>query len=244
MTAAIAAILFDKDGTLLDYWQTWVPINREVALFAAGGDQQLAASLLRAGGHDPLTDHVAPGSVLASAGMAEIAACFAAVLGPRTPPRLEAEIDRIFRDGGARHSVLMPGAVATVRALKARGIRVGLASNDSIGGLKASLSRHPGVLELFEFTCGCDSGYGSKPEPGMGLAFAAHLGVPPAACAMVGDSTHDLEMAERAGFGLRIAVLGGTGTRANLAPHADVVLDGIADLLALPALQGQPLVRR
>ena len=29
---AIRGILFDKDGTIIDYWRTWVPINREAAL--------------------------------------------------------------------------------------------------------------------------------------------------------------------------------------------------------------------
>ena len=32
---AIRGILFDKDGTIIDYWRTWVPINREAALYAA-----------------------------------------------------------------------------------------------------------------------------------------------------------------------------------------------------------------
>ena len=235
--SAIRAILFDKDGTIIDYWKTWVPINREVALFAAGGDPLLADELLCAGGHDPKTDHVAPGSVLAAAGMDGIARCFAGVLGARTPPDLERSIDRIFRDGGARHSVLMDGAVDVVVELRQRGFRVGLATNDTIGGLHASLSRHPGVVDLFEFVAGCDSGYGSKPAPGMALAFADHVGIAPGACAVVGDSTHDLEMAARAGYGLEVAVLGGTGTRVTLAPHAGVVVEDLRALLALPELQ-------
>ena len=37
-TMAIRGVLFDKDGTIIDYWRTWVPINREVALYAAGGN--------------------------------------------------------------------------------------------------------------------------------------------------------------------------------------------------------------
>ena len=236
--AHIRGVLLDKDGTILDYARTWVPINREVALFAAGGDRALADQLLRAGGHDPVTDHVAPGSVLAAAGMDGIARCFAEVLGARTPPDLERRIDGIFRDGGARHAVLMDGAVDVVVELRRRGFRVGLATNDTIGGLHASLSRHAGVVALFEFVAGCDSGWGSKPDPGMALAFAHHVGVSPAACAVVGDSTHDLEMAARAGYGLKIAVLGGTGTAASLAPHADVVLAEIGALLALAALHG------
>ena len=54
----IRGVLLDKDGTLLDYARTWVPINRQVALAAARGDKALADQLLLAGGHDPATDAV------------------------------------------------------------------------------------------------------------------------------------------------------------------------------------------
>jgi phosphoglycolate phosphatase len=105
----IRGILFDKDGTLLDYWKTWVPINREAALFAAAGDEALADELLQRAGHNPVTNHVTSGSVLAVGSHDEIAAAFAATLGLRTPANLAKEVERVFREGGGRHSVLMEG---------------------------------------------------------------------------------------------------------------------------------------
>ena len=81
----IRGILFDKDGTILDYARTWVPINREAALHAASGDEALAAELLRAHGQDPDTGAVVGGSLLAAGSIAEIADAFAAHLGERTP---------------------------------------------------------------------------------------------------------------------------------------------------------------
>jgi phosphoglycolate phosphatase len=152
---AIRGILFDKDGTIIDYGRTWVPINRQVALFAANGNASLAADLLLVGGHDPATDCVAAGSVLAAGSVAAIASLFAAHLGPRSPPDLAMGIELIFRRGGALHSVLIPGARETIGELARRGFRVGLATNDSLGGLTAFLARH-GILELFEFNAGCD----------------------------------------------------------------------------------------
>jgi phosphoglycolate phosphatase len=46
---------------------------------------------------------------------------------------------------------------------------------------------------------------------------------------MVGDSTHDLHAGRGAGMAT-VAVLTGVAGRAALAPHADVVLNSIAEL--------------
>ncbi len=235
MTGAtkIRGVLFDKDGTLLDYWRTWGPINREVARFSAGGDPKLADDLLRLGGHDPRTDRITPGSVLAAGSHDEVAALFAEHMRGRTPPNLALEIERIFRDGGARYSVLMEGVEPVLDALQRAGLRLGVATNDSAGGLAASLGRHSGFIERFEFLAGCDSGHGAKPEPGMATAFAQAMGLEMRAIAVVGDAVHDLEMGRRASAGLKIGVLGGTSAHADLAPHADLVLGHLSELPAV-----------
>lgn len=228
----IRGVLFDKDGTLLDYARTWPPINREAAIYAAGGDVTLAGELLTLGGQDPATGRVQPGSVLAVGTHEEIAAVFAGRLRGRTPPGLAEAIAHIFCEGGARHAVLVEGALAALRTLAAAGLRLGVATNDGIGGLRASLGRHPEANALLEFQYGCDSGHGAKPSPGMALAFCAAAGLEPASIAVVGDGVHDLEMGRRAGAGLRVGVLGGTSGRADLAPYADLMLASVADLPA------------
>ncbi len=232
--AHIRGVLLDKDGTILDYARTWVPINREVALAAARGEPALADRLLAAGGHDPATDHVTPGTPLAAGTADDIAACFAMVLGQRTPPDLPATITRIFADGGGSHAVLLDGAHAAIAALKRMGLAVGLATNDSDGGMRASL-RRVGLLQSFDYLVAADGGHGAKPGPGMALAFARAMAIEPAHLAAVGDATHDLDMARAAGYGLRIAVLSGTGTRTDLTPHADAILPSIVNLPALLA---------
>ena len=225
----IRGILFDKDGTLLDYWKTWVPINRQAALFAARGDKALASVLLRAGGHDPETDVVASGSVMAVGSIDDIAHTFASVLAADAPAQLGAHVERIFTEGGARHSVMIEGVTDALKQLKARGLRLGVATNDSARGLESSLAPH-GLLGLFEFLAGCDSGHGAKPEPGMAHAFCAATGLEPAHVAIVGDAVHDLEMGRRAGLGLKVGVLTGTSAREDLLPHADVVLESATGL--------------
>lgn len=232
----IRGILFDKDGTILDYARTWVPTNREAALYAASGDATLAAELLRAHGQDPDTGAITADSLLAAGSIVEIADAFAAQLGSRAPAGLTASLDRIYVEGGIKYATLIAGADRTLALLKGHGLRIGVATNDSAAGLEASLKR-TGVLGMFEFAAGFDSGYGTKPDPGMARAFCKATGLRPAEIAVVGDAVHDLAMGRAARVGLTVGVLSGTGTAERLKPLADVMIDSINDLPALPAFR-------
>jgi phosphoglycolate phosphatase len=236
---AIRGILFDKDGTIIDYWRTWVPINREAALYAAGGDKAVADHLLRLGGHDPATDRITPGTALAAGDYNDIARAFAAHPGVAAASDLTAGIERIFLRGGAQHSALIPGVRETIEELKRRGFRLGLATNDSMGGLEASLASHD-ILDWFDFTAGCDSGHGAKPGPGMALAFCEAVGIAPQQAAMVGDAVHDLAMGRAAGFALNIGVLSGTSEREDLEGFADLILASVNDMPALAVFSRAP----
>jgi phosphoglycolate phosphatase len=227
---AIRGILFDKDGTIIDYWRTWVPINRQAALYAAGGDQAIADQLLRLGGHDPKTDRIVPGTPLAAGDYLDIARAFAAHHGIAPAEELAPGIARVFREGG-RGSALLPGVRETLAELKRRGFRLGIATNDTADGLEASLAGHD-ILRHFEFAAGCDSGYGAKPDPGMALAFCKAIGADPHEVALVGDAVHDLVMGRAAGAAVNIGVLSGTSAREDLAGYADVILDSINDMPA------------
>lgn len=236
---AVRGILFDKDGTLLDYWRTWIPINRQAALYAAGGNAALADELLRLGGHDAATDRVTPNTPLAAGSFNDIAEAFASHPDVPAAPELVAGIERIFCEGGAVHSALIDGAMATLVELRSRGFKLGIATNDTIAGLEASLAQH-GILPLLDFTAGCDSGHGAKPDPGMVHAFCEAMDIAAAEVAVVGDAIHDLAMGRAAGAGLMIGVLSGTSGRDDLADFADLILDGVKDLPGHAEFQRQP----
>ena len=112
--------------------------------------------------------------------------------------------------------------------LRTRGLRLGVATNDSEEAALAQL-RSANALDLFDMVNGSDSGFGAKPDPGMCLAFSDATGIAPEALVMVGDSTHDIRAGRAAGFTC-VAVLTGVATEADLAPHADAVLPDIAAL--------------
>ena len=229
---AIRGILFDKDGTLLDYAATWMTANRVAALAVAGGDRALSARLLIAGGYDLERDRVGANTALAAGNAAEIAAVWLPQLSGWSVGDLADLLDRIFEQESEAQAAPVTELAPFFARLKARGLKLGVATNDSRRGVEATLGRF-GVLELLDFAAGYDSGHGFKPDPGMVHGFCVRTGLAPAEVAVVGDNLHDLGMGRRAGAGLVVGVLTGTGERAELAAHADHVLDGIQDLEAL-----------
>jgi phosphoglycolate phosphatase len=233
----IRGILFDKDGTIVDYWRTWLPVNRAAALHAARGDATLAAELLRLGGHDPETDRITPGAPLAAGDLMDIARAFAAHPHVAAASELVAGLERVFVRGAAAHSVLIDGARMAIKELHRCGFRLGIATNDSAAGIEASLAQHD-ILTCFDFAAGCDSGYGAKPDPRMALAFCEAMDLARGEVAVVGDAVHDLAMGRAAGIGLTVGVLSGTSGRDDLAALADIVLADIAELPGRPELAG------
>lgn len=226
----IRGILFDKDGTLFDFHRSWAPTNLKAAAFASGGDEALRLRLLAAGGVEPATGRAAADGLLAASSAREIAAAWIAAGSPFALEGLTAALDRIFLDGADR---MEPAAdlPALFARLADKGLALGIASSDSEAGVRDAAERF-GMAPHLAFFCGYDSGHGLKPTAGMALAFCRATTLDPRAVAVVGDNVHDLEMGRRAGVGLRVGVLTGTGTRRTLAGHADVVLDGIWQLEA------------
>ena len=154
-----------------------------------------------------------------------MAGAAARVLPDRTVAGLVAEIDRMAAEA-PQMPVLPLGPY--LDDLSARGLALGVATNDSEMPARAHLEA-AGIAARFDFIAGYDSGHGAKPGPGPLLAFAEAVGRAPGACAMVGDSLHDLMAARAAGM-RAVAVLTGIAGADVLSPVADVVLPDIGAL--------------
>ena len=229
----ITGILFDKDGTLLDYAKSWVPVNYEVASIAANGDDALARRLLVAGGMDPDTGHVLPDSLLAAGNTVEIATGMVAAGAPYTVEALTAKLDGLFANSAA-YAVPVTDLSTFFASLHAKGYRLGVASSDNERSIRETAKRF-GFDGYLDYVAGYDSGFGTKPEPGMVLGFCAATGLEPWQVAVVGDNNHDLHMGRSAGVGLTVAVLTGTGSVASLSEASDHC---IADITGLHAVLG------
>lgn len=226
--AGLRAILFDKDGTLVDYEASWTPINARAVALAAGGDEAVASVLRAAVEVDADGRALGPTSIMAAGSAGEIAAAFVAAGARFEVADLARALDDLFL-AGADDMVAVGDLPAILGRLAARGLALGVASSDNEASVRAMAARF-GIADLLVFAAGWDSGHGAKPEPGLALAFAAQVGCGPHEIAVVGDTGHDMGLARAAGAGLAVGVLTGTGTRESLGAVADMVLDSVRDL--------------
>jgi len=227
----IKAILFDKDGTLLDFDATFAPATALVLNALAGGDDALLDGLATAVEFDRHTTMIASGSVLVAGSLINIASCLSPLLPGRTPEELNNTLDALYVKHSLASLAPFPFLEDTLDQLQALGLPLGIATNDSETAAYSHLDKI-GVTDRFCYIAGFDSGFGEKPEPGMVTGFAEHLAMPAHHVAMVGDSIHDCKAARAAGV-ITIGVLSGGGGEDDLAPHSDYVVN---DISALPQL--------
>jgi phosphoglycolate phosphatase len=126
---------------------------------------------------------------------------------PDVAPSLYPGVVERYRVHFLRHdrgTELFAGATELIATLHGSGFLLGVATGKSRRGLERSLTA-TGLKPYFHATRCADEGF-SKPHPGMLQALMDGLGVTPDRTLMIGDTTHDMEMARSAGaFRLGIA---------------------------------------
>jgi len=225
----IRAILFDKDGTLVDFNRTWFSISQELARRSADGDEALARTLLDAGGYDWEAEQFRANSAIAAGTIEDIVSLWHPQESDDARRVRIADYDRYGVEEGAKQAVAVEALTETLHALQQAGFVLGIATNDSEAGARAT-AQALGVSDFFSGFVGYDTAARAKPYADPLLHFAAEIGVEPEQVAMVGDNPHDMECARAAKAGLAVGVLTGNSSREVLEPLADVVLPSIADL--------------
>ncbi|MEN5297083.1 HAD family hydrolase [Brucella sp. TWI559] len=229
---SIRAILFDKDGTLIDFDRTWFTVSWNLAQRTANGDEHRARSLLDAGGYDWEASRFRANSVIAAGTVEDIVQLWHPEIDEAGFKAKIDEFDSYTVAEGARSAVGIEGLQETLEALREMGFILGIATNDSEAGAHAT-AKALGIDHLFDVVIGYDTAARPKPYADPLLYFAEKIGLEPGAVAMVGDNLHDLETAHAAKAGLAVGVLSGNSPREALEPHADVVLESIAGLPGL-----------
>lgn len=228
--AAIKGILFDKDGTLVDFHRTWFAVADQMALEAAAGSRGEADRLLEIAGYDFAGARFRADSVFAAGTNADIVARWFPNVDAEERRRRIEHFDTVTAVGGAAEAVAVEGMRPAIERLHQAGLRLGVATNDSTAGAERTLAALS-IAQMFAAAYGYDAVANPKPAPDVVLAFADTVGFKPGEIAMVGDNGHDIDTGRAARAGLVVGVLSGTGTRESLA-RADVILGSIAELPA------------
>ena len=112
--------------------------------------------------------------------------------------------------------------------LEAAGFLLGLATGKSRSGLDRALA-HQDLGKHFAVTRCADEGL-PKPHPDMLMHLMDHVGIAPHATLMIGDTTHDLELARNAGAAALAVAWGAHGTMELTEQKPLATLHSVAEL--------------
>ncbi|WP_068784665.1 HAD family hydrolase [Paenibacillus phocaensis] len=245
--AACRAILFDKDGTLLNFmslWGSWAAaitglMERKLAELGSPGTLNKTVLLglhtdeeNRVIGYDK-TGPVAIGSE------EEIVALLASTLYAAGLPWNEAvtmvrelnatAMAELKRKGQA---VPLAGLRDFLQSCRDAGLKLAVVTSDSTSETLEHLE-WMGIRDAFSSVVGRDRVLRGKPGPDMALLACRELDVSPGEVVVIGDSNADMQMGKRAGVVMTIGIAEGYGEDEQAASYlrdADVIIAGYGEL--------------
>ena len=228
----LRALLFDKDGTFLDFAKTWNTATGSVITSLAEGDSIVAGRLADIVGYDLDAGSLIPDSPFIGSSVADLSPLWAVALGlPAEDAAFDARLRGLLHDATLESAAPIGAPGLVFETLKAEGYELGVITNDSETGARAQCERL-GLAHWFEAIIGYDSGHGRKPEAGQIIAFMERFGYQPEETVLIGDTLHDMHAARAAGV-MGVGVESGFLSAVQLGPHADHV---ISDISYLPGL--------
>ncbi|MEP9355243.1 HAD family hydrolase [Xanthobacter sp. KR7-65] len=226
----LTALLFDKDGTLVHFDRTWGRAAGAVMRALAGDDPHGVARLEAVSHYIAEEERFLPSSPLVSGSSAHYGPLWAHALGRPADAAFLSEIDRLFAAEGLMNLTPIGHPRHALEQLKSAGFLLGIVTNDAEENARQQAGAL-GLLPLLAAIHGYDSGFGSKPGPGMVTAFAERFGLAPRTMAVIGDSAHDMAAAHGAGARF-ILVRSGPAPVDDLIAGSDLVVDSVEDLPA------------
>jgi phosphoglycolate phosphatase-like HAD superfamily hydrolase len=227
------AIIFDKDGTLIDFdamWGGWTVHLAEQLQQASRVDVREALCL--AMGYDETRKKVLANGMLASNPMARlydltIEVMRSSGLGGQAAAKVVEQVWCI------PDPVILAKPFTDMRALFGQftegGIKIAIATADDRASTQAMVDAFD-IEEYISCMACADDGIPSKPAPDMVISLCRKMDVELSNVMVIGDTTSDLKMARAAGAGLAVGVLSGVSSARDLVPFADILIESIDEL--------------
>jgi phosphoglycolate phosphatase len=233
-------IIFDKDGTLVDFAATWVPLIRKRISFllkTLGRNGELERLLLKAWGIDPTTGRIDPRGPCPVSPRSDEIVIGTMILYQQGYPWDESKqwVIQAFDQADAasnRREMLSPvkGIQPLLFSLKRRGFLLALATSDERRDTEGMLSSLD-MEKLFDVVLCAGEVNPPKPDPQAIVTICRQLSVSPQEAISIGDTVTDMLMGRRAGLALTVGVIeGGVTPREELEKVADVVVESVREL--------------
>lgn len=176
------AVLFDLDGTLVDSMWVWSSIDIE---YLGSRNFKVPLEMQRE---------------IEGMSFTEVAVYFKDRFQlPESIEEIKDTWQRMAMDKYSHEVPLKPGVAQFLPYLKERGIRMGVASSNSMGLIEAVLTSH-GIREYFScIITSCEVNKG-KPAPDVYLAAAKRLGAKPSQCLVFEDIVPGIMAGKNAGM--------------------------------------------
>ncbi len=236
----IRGILFDKDGTLIDFNTFWVPLAFELAgklLSESKLGPEHRISLLGHIGIRP-DGNIIQDSIYASGTLEDTAQALYLYMkeqGCRLPgiDGFKGTLEKMIRAYAMaqRSKIRSIGNVKeTLSALNEKGLLLGISTSDSEENTRLCLEETE-LISCFRYI-GCP-GYSKRPKPSGDILFdfSAKFKVAPEEIAVVGDTYTDIAFARENHAGIAVGVLSGAGTAQSLS-GSDILLRDVNELVA------------
>ncbi len=224
------AIIFDKDGTLIDFdfmWGTWTLQLAERLQTVTGRDAREA--LCSSYGYDMARRKILRDGKLTCTPMWQLREMMIEVAQSLGLPQSQARC-------AVEQAWFVPAPVTLAKPftnisrlfanIQRRGIKVAIATTDDRAPTEAMLKAF-GITDLVNTMVCADDGIRAKPAPDMVTTICGRLNIDPRKAVVVGDTIADLQMARSANVGYVIGVLSGVGVLEHLTPLADILLDTV-----------------
>ena len=227
------AIIFDKDGTLIDFdamWGSWTLIIAD--RLSALSDLPMREPLCLAMGYDHARRKVLADGKLAATPMWQLYNLTVEVVHAQGID-LETAKELVEKAWVIPEPVELAKPFTDTRALFGKlhkqGIKIAIATTDDRAPTQAMVDAFD-IGDYIETMVCSDDGIKAKPAPDMVLTICQRMGVVPSQVMVVGDTTADLNMARAAGAGLVVGVLSGVSSAKDLVTLADVLIESVDEL--------------
>lgn len=237
-----ALVVFDKDGTLIDFnlmWGGWVETQAWKLEMTA--KLPVREKLFETMGYDWIQRSVKSKGALCCTPMGELNQLAVKLLIDEgmSEEKAAAIINEVWSLPDPVTLSRPLGDISGIfQTIKEMNMKIGVCTTDNREPTLETLE-HMGVLDMVDcMSCG-DDGLPSKPNAEQIWTMCNKVGVAPHNTIMVGDTNTDMMLGRNSGCGLSIGVLGGASSLEDLSVDADILVPNLQKVVKVLFQYGQ-----